>query len=132
MKNEKKSRYKWPIKRKIVAIICVVYIVCFSSFLFLFYGPFTAFKEFWITSAMTTKSHQYLATFIYSDKYIQEVLKNNRIIEVDDSECHVKLSIKNLNYRINRKKRTKIEETGTGFQILEDNLENWINEKKNN
>ena len=55
-----------------------------------------------------------------------------RIIEVDDSECHVKLSIKNLNYRINRKKRTKIEETGTGFQILEDNLENWINEKKNN
>ena len=77
MKNEKKSRYKWPIKRKIVAIICVVYIVCFSSFLFLFYGPFTAFKEFWITSAMTTKSHQYLATFIYSDKsYYSGKIKN--------------------------------------------------------
>ena len=84
MVKGKTNRYKWPIKRKIVAIICVVYIVSFSSFLFLFYGPITGFKEFWITSAMTTKSHQYLATFLYSEQYIQEVLKNNRIIEVDE------------------------------------------------
>ena len=55
-----------------------------------------------------------------------------RIIEVDDSECHVKLSIKNMNYRISRKKRTTIKETGTGFQILEDNLDNWIKEKQKN
>ena len=53
-----------------------------------------------------------------------------RIIEVDDSECHVKLSIKNLNYRINRKKRTKIEETGTGFGILKNALDGWIKERK--
>ena len=51
-----------------------------------------------------------------------------RIIEVDDSECHVKLSIKNINYRINKRKRSLIEETGSGFKILEDNLDNWIND----
>ncbi len=53
-----------------------------------------------------------------------------RILEVDDSECHVKLSIKNLNYRISRKKRTPIKEMGSGFKILEDMLPTWIKEKQ--
>ena len=82
--KRKKSTYRWPLKRKILAWVCISYIVCFSCFLFLFYGPFTKFKEFWITSAMTTMSHQYLATWIYSDAYIQKVLENNTIIEVDE------------------------------------------------
>jgi len=76
--------YKWPLKRKIVSIICSIYIVGFASFLFLFYGPIQTFKEFWITSAMTTMSHQWLATWLYSDEYIQKVLKNNSIIEIDE------------------------------------------------
>lgn len=80
-KKKKNNSYKWPLKRKIVATICIIYIIGFSSFLFLFYGPFTAFKEFWITSAMTTMSHQYLATWLYSEKYIEKVLQNNSIIE---------------------------------------------------
>lgn len=83
-KNRKASTYKWPLKRKIVAWVCSIYIVSFSCFLFLFYGPITSFKEFWITSAMTTMSHQYLATWIYSDEYIQKVLSENTIIEVDE------------------------------------------------
>ena len=77
-------KYKWPLKRKIIALICIIYILSFSSFLFLFYGPINSFKEFWITSAMTTMNHQFLATSIYSDSYIQKVLKNNSIIEVDE------------------------------------------------
>lgn len=78
------NKYKWPLKRKIVAVLCIFYIVSFSSFLFLFYGPIYAFKEFWITSAMTTMSHQYLATWFYSDEFIQKVLKNNSILEIDE------------------------------------------------
>ena len=83
-KKDNKVKYKWPFGRKVIAGICIVYIVGFSSFLFLFYGPFNKFKEFWITSAMTTMNHQYLATWIYSDEYIQKVLKNNSIIEVKE------------------------------------------------
>lgn len=83
-KKKQKIKYKMPLKRKIIRIICLVYIFCFSSFLMLFYGPFDSFKEFWITSAMTTMSHKYLATSIYSEKYIQKVLENNSIIEVDE------------------------------------------------
>ncbi len=52
-----------------------------------------------------------------------------RVLESDDETCHVKLSIKNLNYRIKRSRRTKIKEVGTGFQILSDNLPGWIEER---
>lgn len=83
-KRRNKSNYKWPLKRKIVAFLCAFYILSFSSFLFLFYGPFDSFKEFWITSAMTTMNHKYLATWLYSDSYIQKVLQNNSIDEVDE------------------------------------------------
>ncbi|MBR3145829.1 MAG: phosphodiester glycosidase family protein [Bacilli bacterium] len=83
-KRRQKIKYKMPLKRKIVRAICLVYIFCFSSFLLLFYGPFDSFKEFWITSAMTTMSHKYLATSIYSEEYIQKVLEDNSIIEVDE------------------------------------------------
>lgn len=78
------SKYKWPLKRKIITSICLIYIIGFSSFLFLFYGPIDSFKEFWITSAMTTMNHKYLATWIYSEDYINKVLENNKIIEVDE------------------------------------------------
>lgn len=84
LKKKKKSTYRWPLKRKILAWACALYIVGFSCFLFLFYGPFTSFKEFWITSAMTTMSHQYLATWIYSEDYIHEVMSKNYIVEVDE------------------------------------------------
>ena len=84
MKKRSKSSYKWPLGRKIIAILCILYIVGFSSFLLLFYGPITSFHEFWITSAMTTMSHRYLATWIYSENYIQKVMENNIIVEVDE------------------------------------------------
>ena len=53
-----------------------------------------------------------------------------RVLESDDADFHVKLSIKNLNYRINRNK-TKIIETGSGFEVLKEHLPIWINEKNN-
>ncbi|MBR2828728.1 MAG: phosphodiester glycosidase family protein [Bacilli bacterium] len=84
MFRRKNKNYKMPKKRKIVMILCSFYIIGFSSFLFLFYGPFYSFKEFWITSAMTTMNHKYLATSLYSEKFINEVLSNNSILEVDE------------------------------------------------
>ena len=83
-KNKKTTKYKWPFARKLIASLCLIYIIGFSAFLFLFYGPINSFKEFWITSAMTTMSHQYLATSLYSDEYITKVLQNNSIIEVKE------------------------------------------------
>lgn len=54
-----------------------------------------------------------------------------RIIDIGDSSSHMKLSIKNLNYRILNKKRTPIVETKHGFTTLKSNLDKWIVKKEN-
>lgn len=52
-----------------------------------------------------------------------------RILEVNEEKHHLKLSIKGMDYRINKKKRTKIQETELGFSTLEQKLEEWIEKK---
>ena len=54
-----------------------------------------------------------------------------KVIDVDNDLCHVKLSIKDIKHRIVKRKREKIVETGSGFGILKDNLDNWIISKEN-
>ena len=53
-----------------------------------------------------------------------------KVLEVDDNEFHVKLSIKDINYRISNKKRKKIIETEHGFDTLRASLEKWIDDKQ--
>ena len=49
------------------------------------------------------------------------------ILDVDDEEYHLKLSIKNINYKINGKPRhRKIIETPHGFTTLRQKLPFWI------
>ena len=82
--KEKKKKKKLSFWKKLFIVSIILFILGISGFVFLFYGPIYSFKEFWITSAMTTMSHQYLATWFYSDDYIQKVLSNNEIFEVDE------------------------------------------------
>lgn len=51
-----------------------------------------------------------------------------KIIEVDADNLQLKLSIKNINYKIDGKKKG-IAESVSGFSPLADNLNNWIAEK---
>ena len=86
IKKEKvvKEKKKWSFKKKCAVTLTSLFVVGVASFLFIFYGPWAGFRNFWITSAMTTMSHQYLATWFYSDETIQEVLESNSIIESGD------------------------------------------------
>ena len=52
-----------------------------------------------------------------------------KVIDVDDESFHVKLSIKDINYKSLKPKRMKIEEVGSGFGILNRNLPKWIEHK---
>ena len=47
------------------------------------YGPYNGFRDWYITTAMTTMNHQYLATWFYSSEAINEVLNRNKMVEVD-------------------------------------------------
>ncbi len=65
------------------------------------------------------------------NKYVKigETIKA-RVLDADDDTFHVKLSIKNIDYRI-LNKREAIKETPNGFSTLNKELQNWINMKKN-
>ena len=51
---------------------------------FLLYGPFIGFREWLVTTAMTTMTHQYLATWFYDDDTIQYILNKNKVEEIVD------------------------------------------------
>ena len=52
-----------------------------------------------------------------------------KVLESDDDICQVKLTIKDIDYRINKRKNHKIIETPNGFNGLSDKLNLWIQEK---
>ena len=53
-----------------------------------------------------------------------------KVIAVDENYEKLKLSIKDIDYRSNKKFSGKIKETGSGFNILKDNLAKWVKEYK--
>ena len=53
-----------------------------------------------------------------------------KVIAVDDINKKLRLSIKDMDYKINYKKYRKIEETPLGFSTLSDNLDGWVSIKK--
>lgn len=78
-KESKKKSKATKIWVAIFAILDFIALVC----LFLMYGPISYFRNLWVTSAMTTMSHQYLAYVFFSGNQIQEIMANNTIIEVE-------------------------------------------------
>lgn len=70
--------------RKLIFIVGGCILTLLVVFLFLLYGPISFFRDTWITSAMTTKNHQYLARLFYSDEVIQEVLAKHKVIEPNE------------------------------------------------
>ena len=87
MKKEKKKKIK-PILKALI-VIDVLAAICF----FLFYGPFTYVRDFLITTAMTTKSHKYLARIFYSEDLINEVLNNNYVATFNESTDASKVKV---------------------------------------
>ena len=51
------------------------------------------------------------------------------ILDVDEESGHLKLSIKNIEYKKNGIKLKRMAETKNGFNPLKENLDKWINEK---
>ncbi len=50
----------------------------------LLYGPNPEFKNWLVTTAMTTMTHQYFATWFYDQDTIKEVMSNNVVIESNE------------------------------------------------
>ncbi len=77
-KKEKKEHKKLKI---FFIIICIFGILGMCTGLFLLYGPWNGFRDWLVTTAMTTMNHQYFATWFYDDQTIDHILSRNRVIE---------------------------------------------------
>ncbi|NTW28591.1 MAG: hypothetical protein HGA39_04425 [Coriobacteriia bacterium] len=66
---------------------CLAGILAFSllSFVVIFHSPYTYLKDLWVTTAMSTMNHQYLARIFVSDKEIEEIMARNRVVDSGQS-----------------------------------------------
>lgn len=85
MKNNSNQRNKMNLWKKILIVCLSLAIIGLSTGLFLLYGPFAGFRNWLITTAMTTLNHQYFATWFYDDATIEQVMNNNAVIESGES-----------------------------------------------
>jgi len=78
MKRKKEKKiYKTTI---LFILLDIIVAFCF----FMMYGPWSYVRNLYVTTAMQTMNHQYLAKIFYSDNKIKEIQKNNYIISVDE------------------------------------------------
>lgn len=63
----------------IVSFLCVLVLVSFLGFLYAPFQPFKYARNLWVTTAMTTLNHQYLAKWFFSDEQIQEIMDSNQV-----------------------------------------------------
>ncbi|MEG1145942.1 MAG: hypothetical protein RSE21_00760 [Bacilli bacterium] len=73
MKKKKKKTKKTGIILLLITDIIIA--ICF----FLTYGPIKYFRDFLITTSMTTMTHKYLAKTFYSEKTINKTLSENKV-----------------------------------------------------
>lgn len=93
-KEEKKRLKKMGLKpngkprmklwKKILITIATIIVLAVGTFSFLLYGPYSGFRDWWITTAMTTMTHQYLATWFFDQATIDAVLANNKVEEFSE------------------------------------------------
>ena len=84
IKPMSKKQTKPKRKVRLWVFIVTFLIICVASFATLLYGPWHSFRNWLITTAMTTMNHQYLATWFYDDKTIEKVLSQNYVKESEE------------------------------------------------
>lgn len=80
--NKKGKKTKKKLWKKILIIIVILGIIGASTLAFLLYGPYNGFRDWLITSSMTTMTHHWIAELFYSDETINEVMSKNKVEEI--------------------------------------------------
>lgn len=93
------------------------------------YGAFVSLDEYYKGLIHISEIYQGFVRNISDYVNVGDTIKV-KVIDVDEKSFHLKLSIKDINYKIKKEKIDPIEEVGSGFGILKDNLDMWIFSKK--
>lgn len=131
-KNKSKKLKLW--QKILVFMICLGLIGC-SGLAFLLYGPYSNFREWLITTAMTTMNHQYLAKWFYSQKTIDSVLQKNYVLESGEETDENQIKFVNYNelkvmYKNKYEKEILTKDKGNNLykliNINEDNVRGYL------
>lgn len=82
--KKKRQNPSFP-KKKIIIFLGSLLVTGILGSIFLLYGPSPKFRNWLVTTAMTTMNHQYLATMFYSDETIEKILEENKLIEPNNN-----------------------------------------------
>jgi len=77
----KKMKKKKLYKLTIFFIVCDI--LAFTGF-FIMYGPIDYVRNIYVTTAMQTMTHQWLAKVFYSDKRINKIMNKNYIVTINE------------------------------------------------
>ena len=83
-KKEKPKKKKKKILKKIFITLAILIIIAGSSLGILLYGPYSGFRDWLITTAMTTMTHQWIAYLFYDQATIDAVMANNKVDEIQE------------------------------------------------
>lgn len=82
--SKEKSSSKKDVITNVFTVLFLLGTIGIMVVLFLLYGPINAFREWLVTTAMTTMTHQYFATWFYDDDTINYILDKNKVVETDE------------------------------------------------
>lgn len=80
--KEKKIKKKKKIYKSTILFIILDIIVAFCFFIT--YGPYDKLRNLYVTTAMKTMNHQYLAKIFYSDETIEKIMASNYFVEINE------------------------------------------------
>lgn len=93
-KGKKKKKFSW--KMFVTFIVFEFMFTAVTGPFMLYYGPFENAKSTMVGAAMTTMTHQWIATTFLSKKRIKQILDKNKIQDINqDSSNDEEIKIKN-------------------------------------
>lgn len=115
--------------KRFFSIMFILGSIGIISGLTLLYGPWNGFRDWLITTAMTTMTHQYFATWFYDDDVIKDTLNRNKVIEINEDTNTDMIEIANkqtTNYE-NEYERQILERDpkNNDYKIIEINEKNF-------
>lgn len=129
-KNNKKTQQKsnYIGVKRFFAVMFLLGCIGIITGLTLLYGPWRGFRDWLITTAMTTMTHQYFATWFYDDDVIQDALNRNKVVEIEeDTDTNlIEFANQKTNHYANEYERQILERDpqNNDYKIIE------INDKK--
>ena len=65
---------------RIFTKVLIVLDICAVLFLSVVYGQVRVFPNWFVTTALTTGEHKYLAYILYTEEMVDDILEDNRIV----------------------------------------------------